>query len=225
MPGRIKHVPKGDDYTQLDALVEKVIQGDSTSFDDLCGKISNKVLCQASYSLATYEDAEDVAQEVLLKVWKNIYKLREPKAFRKWLNTIISNTKNNHLAKNIRHSAILDIDDYLERLLETRSEYIPTANFENTELCSVIQGLIVGLPERQKKALVLRYYSELSFPEIAEVMGVTRQTASRNATLASKKIRGRLEKHPVAAGRKLAALRDEYSSSNGHESVKWARTA
>ena len=203
---RTKGKPQSSEQARFEALVEKSIQGDKEAFGDLCGKISSSVMYQVSCLLNADENAEDITQEVLLTVYNGIKNLREPKAFKKWLSTIVMREKNKYLTAKLRRGVMVDIDDYLEQLLENRSEYMPTVSFENKEMCKIVKDLVTGLPERQKEAVVLHYYNEFSITDTAEIMGVTVQCASQHLTLAAKKIKRKLEEHPTISGQSISAI-------------------
>ena len=206
MFGRINGNPQSGERTLIETLVEKSIKGDIKAFGDLCGKISGSVIYQVSCLLSADEGTEDVAQEVLLTVCKGIQSLREPKAFSKWLSTIIIREKNKYLTEKLKRGVVVDIDDYLEQLLENRSEHMPTVNFENEELCKTVKRFVAELPERQKEAVILRYYNEFSVADTAEIMGVTVQCASQHLALAAKKIKRRLEEDSTTSERSLSAM-------------------
>jgi len=202
----MKRAPQSENHTQLEVLVERAIRGDSKALHSMCEKIVGSVLYQVSCLLGSESDSEDVAQEVMFKVCKNIHSLREPKTFKKWLSTIIVNEKNVYLRKKQKRGIVVDVDDYLEQLLESRVEHVPILNFESAELRKEIKDLIDNLPDRQREAIMLRYYSDLSLAEIAEVMDTTRQNASQHVRLASQKIKRQLGEHPTAVEKNLLVL-------------------
>ena len=80
-------------------LVEKAVAGDDEAMHSLCEMLGGNILFRAKYMLGktmNEMDAEDVTQEVLLSICKNIGALREPKAFNKWLSSIITHEANRY---------------------------------------------------------------------------------------------------------------------------------
>ena len=197
---------KRGDYAQYEALVRKAIQGDSEALNDLCGKTAGSVLFQMSYLLGPGDDIEDVTQEVMFRVCKNIRSLSSTKVFKKWLSLIIINEKNRYLKQKLKHEDLVDIDDYLDQLQESRGEHMPDINFENEELRRIIKDLICELPERQKEAVMLRYYNDHSVKDISEIMGIEPNNVSRHLGLAVKNIKSRLKEHSATDEQKTSML-------------------
>ena len=93
----------------LEVLVKKATEGDHDAILSLCQEIAKNVLFHAKCVLRNYDDAGDVAQEVLIRVCTKISDLNEPKAFKVWLNSIITNETNRYMMKNSKHSVVLNI--------------------------------------------------------------------------------------------------------------------
>ena len=144
-------------------------------------------------------DAEDVTQEVLLSVCKNIGALREPKAFGKWLSSIITHEANRYAKIKNNKGFMLDIDEYTESVLEKNIDFLPEENIDNQELRAFMMDIISGLPTRQRQAIMLFYYDELSVTEVAETMGITHQNASKYLALGHEKIKIELQKETTPA--------------------------
>ena len=178
------------DELMLEALVLKASEGDKDALCKLCEKIAKGVLFQVTYILGKPEGVEDVSQEILIRICENIHSLRNPKAFRAWLSRIIINEKNRYLEKSIKQGDVLNIDDYLEKEVEESGEFIPQEYVESKELRERIKGIIMGLPMRQREAIIMHYYDGLSVTEIAKILDVATQSVSKNLAIA----RGKLKK-------------------------------
>lgn len=202
------------EQSALEALVAKAVRGDRNSLSDLCEEIARSVLLQMTYILGDKTEAEDVSQEVLIRVCENIRSLRNPKAFKGWLSRIMVNEKNRYLAKHLKFGPMSNIDDhleYLEGVAEEHAEFIPHKFVENEEMSRVIMGILSDLPMRQKEAVILHYYNDLSTTEVAEVMGVTTQSVSKALKIAREKLRNELKGKSIVS---------EYT--NGAENPKLA---
>jgi len=181
---------------ELEALVVKAVCGDRSALSELCEKIARSVLLQMTYILGNKTEAEDVSQEVLIRVCENIRALRNPKAFKGWLSRIMVNEKNRYLAKHMKLGAMSNIDDhldYLESTAEDNIEFIPHRFVENEEMSRIMMDILSDLPMRQKEAIILHYYNDLSITEVAEVMKVTTQSVSKTIKIAREKLRSELE--------------------------------
>ena len=186
--------PLEDARLSFEKLVEKATRGDQDALCSLCEKIARSVLFQVTHLLGgRQEDAEDVSQEVLVRVCGNIGSLRSPKAFKVWLSRIIINEKNRYLTKKIKGSEVLNIEDYLENIAEDNDDFLPQECAESAELRSAVMGIIDRLSIRQREAVLLYYYEGLSVTQVAEAMEVTIQGASRHLAIAREKLRRELK--------------------------------
>ena len=183
----------------FEQLVQRAIDGDSKALSQLCEEIAKGVLFQMTHILGNQANVEDVSQEVLIRVCENIRNLRSPKAFKVWLGRIIINEKNRYLAKNSRRGIVLNIDDYLENIVEEKTSFLPQEYAECDELRATVMEVISRLPMRQREAVMLHYYDGMSVTEVAEAMDITTQSVSKNLSLAREKLRRELQEQPFAS--------------------------
>ena len=187
-----------DTGASLELLVEKAKNGDCDALYDLCEKIARGVLFRAKYILGSEMDAEDVSQNVLIRVYEKIQSLREPKAFRVWLGSIIINESRQYMKEHARHGVVVDIEDYFETLPENNKSMLPYECAEDKDLRNSIMEAISRLPVRQREAVMLHYYDELSVMETSKAMSIPHQSVSRYISLACDKLRSEFEKKPYA---------------------------
>lgn len=193
----------------MESLVEKAIAGDGDALHDLCDNLGKSILFRAKYILGSKMnemDAEDVSQEVLLRVCEKIQDLREPKAFKVWLNRIITNESKRYALMKIEKGDDLDIENHREEILEKSTDVLPHEYVINKELREHIMDIIADLPERQRQVIVFYYYEELSVTEIAETMNVTHQTVSQYLVMARKKIKATIDKEQSSAYMSVASI-------------------
>ena len=176
-----------DTRTELEPLVEQASRGDKKALCKLVESISKGVLFQSTYILGDQAGAEDISQEVLIRVCENIQGLRNPKAFKSWLARIIVNEKNRFLSKRLKYGTPLNVDDHLDNIPD--EEFLPHERVENTELHKVVMDVISKLPMRQREVIMLHYYSDLSVTEVARSMNITTQTVSKNLAIAREKLK------------------------------------
>jgi len=181
-------------YDEIEALAGRAIQGDDKALYSLCEKLARSVLFRAKYMMGNEMDAEDVAQNVLFRVCENIRSLRQPKVFQAWLSRIIINESRRYMATRAKHGTVVDIDDYMEELVENDVGMLPCEYVEEKSLGHAIMEIILHLPSRQREAIILHYYDELKVTEVARVMNIPHQSASRYLSLAREKLRAELEK-------------------------------
>jgi RNA polymerase sigma-70 factor (ECF subfamily) len=204
----------------VERLVRRAMRGDDGALYTLCEKIARRVLFLASHIMREPSDAEDVSQEVLIRVCENIGKLRAPEAFWSWLSKIVANESQTHIRKNANHSNVVNMDDYIGSLAEEDEATLPQEYAENEEIRRLVLALIDSLPPRQREAVMLHYYGGMGVNEIAEQMGVDHSNASRYLVLAREKLKREIEKHPSSAVRMYSGVGISLASLMG-DVLKW----
>ena len=179
--------------TEFLQLVGNASLGDSEAISALCAEIARDVLFRTTRILNNHSDAEDAAQEALLRVCKNIRQLKDPIAFRKWLSSIVVNEARRQMMQNAKHCNILYLSDELDSAPEENEDFLPEAYIENEENRKIVIEALDKLPLRQKEAIVLHYYDRLSVTETAEVMGIPQPSVSLYLKHARNKIKSEIE--------------------------------
>lgn|GEM_PF-1064452 len=189
---------KRSDYAASALLVKQATKGDKEALGQLIGSIAKGVLYRVKYGLNNESDAEDVAQEVLMRVCEKIHELRTPEAFRVWLGRIIMSETNNFRAKSKKQRDVLDISDYMELLAENRETFLPVHYAENADVRQAVLKAIERLPARQRQTVVLHYYDGLSVNDIAESLGLAQTSISTHLMRARAEIKAELERKSYA---------------------------
>ena len=195
--GLQENTPAGGtaDNSTFESLVEQATRGEREALVALCQSIARSVMFRVMRFVRNQEDAEDVAQEVLIRVCENIQKLKEPKAFPGWLNSIILNETRRYIGKNTKYTNVVSIDDYQDiHIEETDAEVLPEECVIQEDERRYVMSVIDGLPERQREAIIQHYYQNLSVVEIARAMQVSHPTISIYLRLAREKIKSELKK-------------------------------
>src|SRR4051794_25651158 len=146
--------------------------GDMAAFEQLVERHQRMVIGTVARMLGTNSDAEDIAQQVFVRVWKNV-KRYEPRAkFTTWLLKITRNLVFNELRRRSRHPAVplQSETDEEERPLKDEQAVAPDSALLDHELQEAVDAAIAELPETQRMAVILRRYEELSYEEIAETL-------------------------------------------------------
>jgi RNA polymerase sigma-70 factor (ECF subfamily) len=153
-------------------LMELIGGGDEGAFEQLVERHQRLVIGTVGRMLGSGSDAEDIAQQVFVRVWKNA-KHYEPRAkFTTWLLKITRNLVFNELRRRSRHPQVplQSESDEEERPLKDEQAIAPDASLLEHELQQAVDAAIANLPETQRMAVVLRRYEELSYEEIAEAL-------------------------------------------------------
>jgi RNA polymerase sigma-70 factor (ECF subfamily) len=117
--------------------------------------------------------AEDVAQEIFLRVFKAAKDYKPKAKFKTWLFKIAANYCLNEIRANKNRPQFVDVFDLNEAgfLAIAPAACSPEKKFESRELADIIRKAIAQLPEKQKIALLLQKYEGFSYEEISHVMG------------------------------------------------------
>ena len=160
-------------------IIEQLKQGNQLAFKKLVDT-HQKLVVNTCYGLVqNREDAEDVAQEVFVEVYRNIEKFRSDSKLSTWLYRIAVNRSLNHIRDNRKHKWFQGFDDEEaaanKDLLraKTADSDEPEYDLENKQRALILKEAINSLPKNQKVAFTLSKYEELSYHEIAEVMDLS----------------------------------------------------
>lgn len=155
-------------------LIRAILQGNRDLYHELIRPHERTVYLTAYSLLRDEADAEDVAQEAILKAYRALATFRGASRFGTWLVSIVCNEARGRLRKNSR----VYIESYEEELdvtpaLLTDWREIPSESLERKELVEKIEDAIKELPSTYREVFVLRDRDELGIHEIAEVLGIT----------------------------------------------------
>ncbi len=155
-------------------LVARAKEGDSRAFDVLVQKYQFKVINLVGRYVQG-DEAQDVAQEALIKAFRGLKNFRGDSAFYTWLYRIAVNSAKNYLMSSSKKKSSLqvDIDDaeYFDDATLMRDQHTPDHMLQTEELQQRVFQTIHELPEDLKTALTLREMDGMSYEDIAETMG------------------------------------------------------
>lgn len=145
------------------ALMERVSQGDAKAFQQLVASGTDRVLSVARRMLGDDTEAEDVAQDVFLRLWRQADRWEGGRAqVSTWLYRVTVNSCIDRLRSRR--------EETVEELPEVSREATQQQSLEEDDLQDYVEMALQGLPERQRMALVLFHYESLSMTAVAEAM-------------------------------------------------------
>ena len=159
-------------------LIERIRADDPRAFKELFDSNVTLVHNVCFRMLGNRQDAEDVTQEVFLEAYKSLKRFRFESKLSTWLYRIAVNRSLNHQRKRkLERWLSLDFDspDRSDEDFDAPGmpENGPDGAMEKKDAERIVQTAINSLPDQQRLALLLHRYEELSYEEIAKVMGVT----------------------------------------------------
>jgi len=149
-------------------------EGDERAFEALVERHQSLVVGTVWRMLGGGEGAEDIAQEVFLRVWRSASRYRPEAKFTTWLLTITRNLVFNETKRRgrVKWAAMEKEDGEAREIADVRVVDGPAA-LAGREVEEAISRVIDALPEMQRMALVLRRYEEMPYEEIAEILDTT----------------------------------------------------
>lgn len=153
-------------------LVKRIRKGDIDAFEDIVKKYENKVYGIVFHMMKNQNEVEDLAQEVFLKVYKNLDKFKGESSLYTWIYKITVNLCLDELKKR-RNIIYLDEkisveDGEIDKELPS-NERSQEELYEDKELRENLHRCINKLPDKQKMMIVLRDIKGFSYDEIAEI--------------------------------------------------------
>lgn len=173
-------------------------QGDESAFACLVKAYQDKIWSMAYYMTKNHHDAEDVAQEVFLKLWRSLDSYREDCEVSVWIMRIAKNACYDYLRKRKRTQAEPLTVEYegeqVERSLpDTDLQSNPAAAMEDKERREAVARALLRLPPEHREVLTLRYMSGMSYEQIAQVLGEREGTVKSRLWRAKRHLKKILE--------------------------------
>jgi RNA polymerase sigma-70 factor (ECF subfamily) len=160
----------------------QVRDNDAHAFEELMLRYQNRLLALLAHMVGNRDLAEDLAQEVFLRVYRARSSYVPGAKFSTWLFTIAGNVASNALRTKARrrevHLAPLASESApqsLEAIAMAASGLMPTRQLDKAELCAAVQQAIGSLNDRQRMAVLLAKFEHFSYADIGEVMGMSPQ--------------------------------------------------
>jgi RNA polymerase sigma-70 factor (ECF subfamily) len=168
-------------------------KGDEAAFEELCRAKQREILFTAKTMLTNDADAEDATQETIIMMYRSLGQLKNPEAINAWIQTIVRSRCIEILRKRSKYYTEADIDDEQIVITEENREFLPEAYAEDEALSDRLYNIVQELPEKRRETILLYYYEDLSYKEIAEITGTSVKTVSTNLMKAKKMIKDRLD--------------------------------
>ncbi len=165
--------PAHADESALDhALMERIGAGDHLAFKKLIERHQNAVIGTVAKMLGNPSDAEDISQQVFLRIWRNAKRYRPDAKFTTYLFTITRNLVFNETRRRGRKKEVSadEREENSHHLIEESPDRQPDSELLQAELQRAVDDAIAKLPDTQRMAVVLRRYEQLSYEEIADVL-------------------------------------------------------
>ena len=164
-------------------LMLQVRAGDAAAFEELVVRYQGRLLTVLEHLVGNREQAEDLAQETFLRVFKARERYQPEAKFCTWLFTIANNVASNSLRSRSRRKEVgvpdkanTDTSSFgLDQMALAASSLMPARLIDKAEAAEVVRQALESLGERQKMALLLSKFEGMSYQDIAEAMDMSVQ--------------------------------------------------
>jgi RNA polymerase sigma-70 factor (ECF subfamily) len=155
--------------------IVKEVQKDIGQFELLYSQIINKVYFWCYTVIGNDADAKDAAQEAMIRIYKNVAKLKEPENFTSWMYVIVRNACYNYLRYHKSESkTLMNSGDFVDafdvNVKEERKYVLPEEAYNLKEMKELVSKFVSELPRKQREAITLFYLDEFKIEEIANLL-------------------------------------------------------
>ena len=185
-------------------LISRAAGGDSSAFQALVERHRSMVYRVAYQFAGNHHDAEDIAQDVFIKVYRSLDRFRQDAQLTSWMYRIVMNACIDHRRRQRPAVAAPFGEEAEHRMLNTPEERPdPEERAYAGELGQVLESEIGRLPNGQRVVFVMRHHQGMKLSEIAEALGLAEGTVKRQLHAAVHRLRQALTQANVTAGERV----------------------
>lgn len=167
------------------AALRQTTESNSAAANEFVRKYQKFVYTTALRYLKNSDDAYDAAQEVFIKALKSIHGFRGESSLSTWLYRITMNVCS-AMKRKEKLRTFVGLENLAERVSDRH--FTPDKQAENNEFEQKLFAILEELPEKQRETFVMRYFDELSYEEISQILGTSVGGLKANYFQATKKI-------------------------------------
>ncbi len=187
------------DSNRDNLLIEQCLKGQQGSFSELIDKYKKLVFNLAYRMTNNLDDAEDISQEVFIRVYKSLYNFNPNYKFSTWLYQMTLNLCRDRFRKGKISSVSLDAplnkDDQKDlSSLISDNENDPEEIFIEVEQTNFINDLITSLPFKYREVIILRHLKDLSYDEMSKILNISLGSVKSRLFRARELLKNKLKK-------------------------------
>lgn len=178
-------------------IIQKACSGDLASYQEFIRLYSPRVHAIAYQMVGNSIDAQDIAQEVFVRLYRSLHTYKPRFTFTTWLYRLTVNHSIDYLRKHRRHNNI-SLENVQDELMLRDSALSPDKSLELNEWKGAIQKISEGLTWKQRKVFVLRELQGFSTDEIAQILKCHVSTVRVHLSKARRHVKNALLKHDLS---------------------------
>ena len=175
-------LPKEDDKRLLNLLAQEKTK--NYGFELLVKTYQERIYSIVRRMVIRHEDANDIVQDVFVKVWQNLDNFRQESSLYTWIYRIAVNESLRHLkSRKVKiFSSDVDVQKHLEQLIDN------PLHFNGDQLEAKLQKAILKLPPKQRLVFNMKYYEDLTYEPMSAILGTSVGALKASYHLAIKKL-------------------------------------
>ena len=183
-------------------LISRFLDGDNDAFNQLIALYSGKAYQIAFGLLSDKEDAEEVVRDAFVRVYKNLHKFRGDASFSTWLYRIVTNLSRNKYHWHRRRGADINFsisynsqnEDNCSDLEIPDEKLHPERFLSGKERYNILRKALEQMPSKLKEVIVLRHFDDMSYADIADILGCELGTIKSRLARARKTLKEKFMK-------------------------------
>jgi RNA polymerase sigma-70 factor (ECF subfamily) len=177
----------------VEALIQRCLRGDQQAWETIVRQYWRKVFNVAYKFVGKHDEAEDLTQDIFLKIFKSLDTFDRRANFQTWLISISRNLCIDHYRSVRKERETIDRDVDANELAPTSKEPGPIASLEQRDRVELLRQAMASLPDTLRTAVLMRDIQELSYQEIADALrlpeGTVKSRINRGRTELARQIR------------------------------------
>jgi RNA polymerase sigma-70 factor, ECF subfamily len=190
----------------IEALIQRCLQGDELAWTIVVQRYRRKIFNVAYKFVGRHEEAEDLTQEIFLKVFKSLDTFDRRANFQTWLISVSRNLCIDHYRKVRQERQTIDRRVDASELSPASKAPGPIAALEQQDRVTLLREALAALPESLRRAVLMRDIQELSYQEIADRLRLPEGT-----------VKSRINRGRVELARQIRRLRKHDDDASGTE--------
>ena len=209
MSADLPAIPPSEAPREIEAVIQRCLQGDELAWESIVQQYRRKVFNVAYKFVGRHEEAEDLTQDIFIKIFKSLGTFDRRANFQTWLISVSRNLCIDHYRSVRQERQAIDRQIDPNELSPVAHEPGPIAAIEQQDRVLLLREALAALPESLRKAVLMRDIQELTYQEIADKLQLP------EGTVKSRINRGRTE-----LARQIRRLRGDDYRPSGTKSAK-----
>jgi len=193
MSADLPATPPSEAPGEIEALIQRCLQGDQVAWDAIVQQYRRKVFNVAYKFVGRHEEAEDLTQDIFLKIFKSLGTFDRRANFQTWLISVSRNLCIDHYRSVRQERLTIDRQVDPNELSPVSHDPGPIAAIEQQDRVALLREALAALPDSLRTAILMRDIQELSYQEIADRLqlpeGTVKSRINRGRTELARQIR------------------------------------